>query len=196
LGLTHELAHIGKLLAIFGLGAVELWAAFPVAIGLRVRPVVAGLVAGAGSMAAVLVIVTIGGPIRVGQFGQREERKSGATLAPLRGGGRGAARAASRGDPSGRGGMRGVGDQQSKDRLVRWDSHGILVRRPDSCDGLRVEPHSLAPHSLASSQYLAPFRSAKWPRGERAKELGACEKSTTGPARGSRPGLGLYPAAA
>jgi hypothetical protein len=64
LGLTHELAHVGKLLAIFGLGAVELWAAFPVAIGLRVRPVVAGLVAGAGSMTAVLVIVTIGGPIR------------------------------------------------------------------------------------------------------------------------------------
>ena len=53
-----------SLLTVFGLGAVELWAAFPVGLAFGLSPAVVGTVTAAGALAAVLVIVYPGGRLR------------------------------------------------------------------------------------------------------------------------------------
>lgn len=55
---------LAKLLTVFALGAVELWAAIPAGLALHVSPVLVGVVAAAGAMLGVLVVVVLGERIR------------------------------------------------------------------------------------------------------------------------------------
>ena len=48
---------VPRLLTVFWLGAVELWAAFPAGLALGLRPLVIGVTAGAGALAGVVLIV-------------------------------------------------------------------------------------------------------------------------------------------
>lgn len=53
-----------KLLIVFGLGAVELWAAIPAGLALRLHPLVTGITAATGAIAGVLFVLMLGKPIR------------------------------------------------------------------------------------------------------------------------------------
>lgn len=53
-----------KLVTVFGLGAVELWAAIPAGLALKLNPLVTGITAAAGTMLAVLVVVFLGERVR------------------------------------------------------------------------------------------------------------------------------------
>lgn len=53
-----------QLLTVFGLGAVELWAAFPAGLAFGLSPMVVGVVTGAGALAGVVVIVYPGDRLR------------------------------------------------------------------------------------------------------------------------------------
>lgn len=53
-----------KLLSVFALGAVELWAAIPAGLALNASPVLVGVVAAAGAMFGVLVVVLLGERVR------------------------------------------------------------------------------------------------------------------------------------
>jgi hypothetical protein len=53
-----------RLLTVFGLGAVELWAAFPAGLALGLSPLVVGVTAGAGAFVGVVVIVYPGERLR------------------------------------------------------------------------------------------------------------------------------------
>ena len=53
-----------RLLTVFGLGAIELWAAFPAGLALGLSPLVVGVTAGAGALAGVVVIVYPGERLR------------------------------------------------------------------------------------------------------------------------------------
>ncbi len=55
---------LAKLVAVFALGAVELWAAIPAGLALNASPVVVGVVAAAGAMLGVLVVVVLGERVR------------------------------------------------------------------------------------------------------------------------------------
>lgn len=53
-----------KLLSVFALGAVELWAAIPAGLALNASPVLVGVVEAAGAMFGVLVVVLLGERVR------------------------------------------------------------------------------------------------------------------------------------
>ena len=53
-----------KLLSVFALGAVELWAAIPAGLALNASPVLVGVVAAAGAIFGVLVVVVLGERVR------------------------------------------------------------------------------------------------------------------------------------
>lgn len=55
---------VTKLLTVLGLGAVELWAAIPAGLALRLHPVAIGSVAAIGAILGSLVIVLLGGRVR------------------------------------------------------------------------------------------------------------------------------------
>jgi len=55
---------LAKLLSVFALGAVELWAAIPAGLALDVSPLLVGVVAAAGAMLGVLVVVLLGERVR------------------------------------------------------------------------------------------------------------------------------------
>jgi hypothetical protein len=53
-----------RLLTVFGIGAVDLWAAFPAGLALGLSPLVIGAVAAAGALAGLIVIVYPGERLR------------------------------------------------------------------------------------------------------------------------------------
>lgn len=53
-----------KLLAVLGLGALELWAAIPAGWALQLHPLVTGIVAAIGAILGVLVVLTLGEGVR------------------------------------------------------------------------------------------------------------------------------------
>lgn len=70
-----------KLLTVFGLGAVELWAAIPTGLALQLHPLVTGIVAAIGAILGMLVVLMLGERIRtwlVQQHnGKSEDKKKG-----------------------------------------------------------------------------------------------------------------------
>ncbi len=56
--------EIMKLLTVFGLGAVELWAAIPTGLALQLHPVAAGLAAALGAVTGVALVVFMGERVR------------------------------------------------------------------------------------------------------------------------------------
>jgi membrane protein YqaA with SNARE-associated domain len=66
-----------RLLTIFALGALELWAAIPAGLALKVNPVLVGVGAAAGAMLGVLVVVLLGERVRQWLAG-RQRRGSAA----------------------------------------------------------------------------------------------------------------------
>jgi len=67
-----------KLLTIFALGAIELWAAIPAGLALKANPVVVGVFAAVGAMGGVLVVVLLGEHLRKWLAGrQRGESETG-----------------------------------------------------------------------------------------------------------------------
>ena len=70
--------NTARLLTIFALGAVELWAAIPAGLALKANPVVVGVSAAVGAMAGVLVVVLLGEHVRKWLAGrQRSESETG-----------------------------------------------------------------------------------------------------------------------
>jgi hypothetical protein len=55
---------LARLSSVFALGAVELWAAIPAGLALDVSPVLVGVVAAAGAMLGVVVVVLLGERVR------------------------------------------------------------------------------------------------------------------------------------
>ena len=53
-----------KILAVFGLGIVELWAAVPAGFALGIDPVIIGLVSAVGATVGVILIVSFGERVR------------------------------------------------------------------------------------------------------------------------------------
>ncbi len=49
--------EIMKLLTVFGLGMIELWAAIPTALALQLHPVMTGLAAALGAMTGIVLVV-------------------------------------------------------------------------------------------------------------------------------------------
>jgi membrane protein YqaA with SNARE-associated domain len=66
---------LAKLVTVFALGAVELWAAIPAGLALHVSPVLVAVVAAAGAMLGVLVVVVLG---------RSAENRRGARIATVR----------------------------------------------------------------------------------------------------------------
>ncbi len=56
--------EIMKLLTVFGLGMIELWAAIPTALALQLHPVMTGLAAALGAMTGVVLVVLMGERVR------------------------------------------------------------------------------------------------------------------------------------
>jgi len=54
----------GKLAAVFGLAAVELWGAIPAGLALQLHPLVVGTIAALGAMTGALVVLIMGERIR------------------------------------------------------------------------------------------------------------------------------------
>ncbi len=70
---------VGKLLAVGAAGAASFWSAIPVGIVLELHPILAGLAATLGNLAAVVLVVVIEGRLgqwipRYGRFTTQEER--------------------------------------------------------------------------------------------------------------------------
>ena len=63
-----------KLLTVFGLGAVEVWAAIPTGLALRLNPAAVLLAAAIGQIAGVLVIVLVGQPVRAWLMRSRSKK--------------------------------------------------------------------------------------------------------------------------
>jgi hypothetical protein len=55
-----------SLLAVFGLGAVELWAAVPAGLALRLHPLTIGATATLGALVGILVVGLLGERVRAG----------------------------------------------------------------------------------------------------------------------------------
>lgn len=53
-----------KLLTVLGLGAIELWAAIPAGLALRLHPMAVGITAAIGAMVGALVVVLLGERVR------------------------------------------------------------------------------------------------------------------------------------
>jgi len=53
-----------KVLAVFGLGALELWTAVPAGLALQLHPLVTAVVSAAGALSGVLVVVALGERVR------------------------------------------------------------------------------------------------------------------------------------
>ena len=69
-----------KVLTVFGLAAVELWAAIPAGLALDLHPLLIGVVSAAGAILGVMVIVIVGGGVRswlLRRFGGGEKRQHG-----------------------------------------------------------------------------------------------------------------------
>ena len=56
--------YMMKLLTVFGLGAVELWAAIPAGFVLQLHPLETGIAAATGAIVGVLVVLKLGGRMR------------------------------------------------------------------------------------------------------------------------------------
>ena len=56
--------EIMKLLAVFGLGIVELWAAIPAGLAWGVHPVATGITAALGAVAGVFIVLALGEGLR------------------------------------------------------------------------------------------------------------------------------------
>ncbi len=70
---------VGKLLAVGAAGAASFWSAIPVGIVLELHPILAGLAATVGNLAAVVLVVVLEGRLRqwiprYGRFTTQEER--------------------------------------------------------------------------------------------------------------------------
>lgn len=66
-----------KLLTVLGLGALELWAAIPAGLALKLHPVAVGITAAIGAMLGVLAVVLLGDRVRtwlVRRHGKQEEK--------------------------------------------------------------------------------------------------------------------------
>jgi len=61
-----------KLLTVFGLGAVELWAAVPAGLALGLHPVATGIAAAGGAVAGILAVVFLGEQVRARLFKRRD----------------------------------------------------------------------------------------------------------------------------
>jgi hypothetical protein len=70
-----------KLLTVFGLGAVELWAAIPAGFALQLHPVTIGFTAAAGAILGVLAVILLGERLRdwliQRHSGKKEKEQSG-----------------------------------------------------------------------------------------------------------------------
>jgi len=71
--------YIIKLLTVFALGAIELWAAIPAGFLLQLHPLETGMVAATGAILGVLVVLKLGESIRTILMHHRksEEKKLG-----------------------------------------------------------------------------------------------------------------------
>ena len=67
-----------SLLAVFGLGAVELWAAVPAGLALRLHPVAIGCTAALGAVLGVVVMGLMGERVRLWLLRRRGLERSGA----------------------------------------------------------------------------------------------------------------------
>ena len=70
---------VGKLLAVGAAGAATFWSAIPVGIALGLHPILAGLAATLGNLAAVVLVVMLEGRLRLwipryGRFTTQEDR--------------------------------------------------------------------------------------------------------------------------
>ncbi len=70
---------VGKLLAVGAVGAASFWSAIPVGIVLELHPILAGLAATLGNLAAVVLVVVLEGRLRqwiprYGRFTTQKER--------------------------------------------------------------------------------------------------------------------------
>jgi len=66
-----------KLLTVLGLGAVELWAAIPTGLALRLHPVSVGITAATGATLGALVVVLLGERVRnwlAQRYGEKKEK--------------------------------------------------------------------------------------------------------------------------
>ena len=72
-----------KLLMVFGLGAVELWAAIPAGLALQLHPVAAGFAAGVGAILGVLAVVLLGERMRAWLMRRFITRSEGRTSGRL-----------------------------------------------------------------------------------------------------------------
>ncbi len=69
-----------KLLAVFGLGAIELWAAIPAGFVMGLHPLLTGVISAAGAIASVVFILFLGEKIRnrfVSSHSDQVEKKHG-----------------------------------------------------------------------------------------------------------------------
>ena len=69
-----------KVLAVLGLGAVELWTAIPAGLALHLHPLLTGVVSAVGAILGVMVILVVGGRVRawlLRRFGGGEKRQHG-----------------------------------------------------------------------------------------------------------------------
>lgn len=75
--------EIAKLLTVLGLGVVELWAAIPAGLALKLNPLVTGTTAAVGAILGALVVLFLGEPLR-GWLRRRhtgkDERKQHGTI--------------------------------------------------------------------------------------------------------------------
>lgn len=69
------MAMVLKLLTVLGLGALELWAAIPAGLALRLHAVAVLLAAAIGQIAGVLVIVLVGQPVRTWLMRNRSNKE-------------------------------------------------------------------------------------------------------------------------
>lgn len=118
---------ITKLLTVFGLSLVKLWAAIPAGLTLGLNPLVTGIIAAAGTMTSVLIVVALGDALRKRLLHKKEGILSGhvyniwcrygvvglCLLAPLFGAPFGTALGITLGAPKG--------------RLLLWMGIGILI---------------------------------------------------------------------
>ncbi len=67
-----------KLLAVLGLGAIELWGAIPAGLALRLHPLAVGIAAATGAMLGALIVVLLGERARAWlarHHGRRDEQR-------------------------------------------------------------------------------------------------------------------------
>lgn len=68
---------ITKLLTVFGLSLIKLWAAIPAGLTMGLNPLVTGTIAAAGTMTSVVVVVALGDVLRKRLLHKKEGISSG-----------------------------------------------------------------------------------------------------------------------